>query len=76
VILQVGNGHNDETIQRLQTELKMTKISQVQTFKNPIFSFFLIFCNQKQNKDYSKVPDWLEIDKSFTPDFVVTDPRQ
>jgi DNA ligase-3 len=53
-VCRVGNGFDDATIQRLQKELKMTKISQ----------------------DPTLVPRWLEIDKTFVPDFVVQDPKQ
>ncbi len=30
----------------------------------------------KISQDYSLVPDWLIIDKTFTPDFVVADPKE
>lgn len=29
----------------------------------------------KINKDYSKVPSWLNINKSHVPDFVISDPK-
>lgn len=45
----------------------MVKISQV-VFKLIVYLFL--------KKDFSKVPSWLKIDKTFTPDFVVEDPRK
>lgn len=30
----------------------------------------------KISQDYSKIPDWLEVDKSYAPDFVVADPKK
>ena len=29
----------------------------------------------KINKDYSKVPQWLNVNRSHVPDFVVADPK-
>ncbi|XP_064610448.1 DNA ligase 3-like [Liolophura sinensis] len=52
-VTKVGNGFDDKTLERLQTELKMVKIS----------------------KDQRKVPDWLKINKTVIPDFVVADPK-
>ena len=52
-VCKCGNGHDDSTIQKLQTELDMVKI----------------------NKDHSKVPSWLNVNRSHVPDFVAADPK-
>lgn len=52
----LGNGHDDETIERLNEELR------------PIM--------RKIEKDYSRLPDWIDCDRSLTPDFIVKDPMK
>jgi len=49
---KAGNGHDDATIDRLQTELPMKKIE----------------------KDFARVPSWLDVHRMHTPDAVIADP--
>ncbi|KAL0481852.1 ligase [Acrasis kona] len=54
-VCKCGNGHNDEAIERLDTQLrkKMKKIS----------------------RDYDSLPDWLNVERSIVPDFIIRDPK-
>lgn len=53
-VTKVHTGHDDATLNRLQKELDMIKIS----------------------RDPNKVPNWLNVSKQLTPDFVAADPKE
>nr|XP_032818001.1 DNA ligase 3 [Petromyzon marinus]XP_032818002.1 DNA ligase 3 [Petromyzon marinus]XP_032818003.1 DNA ligase 3 [Petromyzon marinus] len=53
-VTKCSSGYDDATLNRLQKELEMVKIS----------------------KSASKIPDWLKINKTYFPDFVIRDPKK
>jgi DNA ligase-3 len=54
-VCKCGNGHDDETINQLNKDLK----------KNMI----------KISGNYHNIPNWLDIDRSLVPDFIINDPN-
>lgn len=53
-VTKCHSGFDDKTLDELQSELDVVKIS----------------------KDQSKVPSWLNVNKTLVPDFVVKDPKK